>query len=339
MSVLKQIVIESDFDNKINDSILEDSVSNIPLGSPNRNFIHLDEKSSQKIDYLYEKMASCGSEFREYLSQEGEHKVLPVYCDNRSCDKPECKEHRLYKYRKEHQGQINVLNKSMRKPKGWVFSGWKIPINELDRTFCRKKLVFLFNLLKVFSVSEFSVHMEIKVYPKTHKDFGMAYLHFHVVSGGLKDLHFIRKKWGRQIKYETAIRPKSLGYYVSKYASKTPIFDYEPNRWYYHLLVYKTQMHRFSCKPEDSIKVGSEWVCLDVVLSEVKRELYRYSYLNPANSLRRNKKGRLQYFKILESPDKEREFSESVNFRWYNPKRIIEAKKKNHILEDFKNGL
>jgi len=281
-------------------SFLQNNAANEPLSSPYRNFSFSE---SEKIDSLNSRMERCGSDFKEYVSPLGEFKVLPVHCDNRACDKPECQKHRLYKYRRKHSGQINILNRSMRKPKAWVFTGWKFPIEKLDRSFCRKKLVFLFKLLKSLSVSEFSVHMEVKVYPKNHRDFGRGYLHFHVVSAGFKDLRFIRKRWGRQVRYEEAIKPESLGYYVSKYASKTPFFDFEPYRWYYHLLVYKTQMHRFSCKPDDSF-VKSDWVCLDSAINEARNCLYRSSYLNVNNRMSDKNKGSLLYFKILEPPPK-----------------------------------
>ena len=120
---------------------------------------------------------------------------------------------------------------------------------------------------------------------------------------GFKDLRFIRKKWDRQISFQYAIKPKTLGYYVSKYASKTPFFDYETNRQYYHLLVYKTQTHRFSCKPENIVLPYSDWGCLDAVSYEVKRALYRDSYLNP------NARNRY-YFEYLEpKPDPTKTFS------------------------------
>jgi hypothetical protein len=185
--------------------------------------------------------------------------------------------------------------------------------------------------------------MEIKVYPKTHKDFGMAYLHFHVVSGGFRNLKLLRKNWGRQISYEVAIRPKNLGRYVSKYASKTPFFDYELNRWYYHLLVYKTQMHRFSCKSEN-IKIGSSFVCLDAIIPEIKSAYYRDSYLNPKSQGK-------EYHSFIEPLPKE--FCNLYNyesffvkqdgnistskhsFRWYNPEMVYQKNRKNMVLEDF----
>ena len=69
-----------------------------------------------------------------------------------------------------------------------------------------------------------------------------------MVSGGIRNLEKVREMWDRQIRYEVAIWPMNLGFYVAKYASKSPIFDNEVLREYYHCLVYKTQMHRYSIK-------------------------------------------------------------------------------------------
>lgn len=248
----------------------------------------------EKVSKLYEKIANCGVNFNEYIAPDGCLKSLPVYCDNRSCDNPECKKHRLYKYRKSHQAQIDRLNQSMKKPKGWVFTGYKYPLDKFTREFCQSKLLELNKLLKNSSVSEFSIHMEIKVYPKGHSNYGYAYLHFHVVSAGFRDLRYIRSRWKRQIRYEEAINKKALGYYVSKYASKTPVFNCELSRGFYHNLVYKLQMHRFSCSPAGGSPSPSGWYSMDCLISEVKNELKKDWYLNP------NAKNKY-YYKILES--------------------------------------
>ena len=205
---------------------------------------------------------------------------------------------------KTHEQQIIFLNKSMKKPKAWIFTGWKLPIEEFTRDFLQQKLKRLFNICKNKSISEFSIHMEIKIYSPNHKDYGLAYLHFHVVTAGFPDLRFIRKIWGRQIKYESAIKPENLAWYVSKYAGKTPrIQDDQYLLESYHLLVYKLQMHRFSCRPDQKIITPSDWVNITSVISEIKGTLFRESYRNQNNY--NYKKGKKYYYKILEPPPPE----------------------------------
>lgn len=109
---------------------------------------------------------------------------------------------------------------------------------------------------------------------------GTAYLHFHVVSGGIRDFRYTQKRWGRHVRYEVAIKPKNLGDYVSKYASKTPKFFSECQRSRYHLLVYKLYMHRFSAKAEH-IQFGSDFLNVDLLILECQLAVYRDSYLNP----------------------------------------------------------
>ena len=114
----------------------------------------------------------------------------------------------------------------MKKPKGWVFSNVKLSY-PVDRELAQAELRRLYRLLdkskhrKYGSNSLFSIHMEIKLRSDTW------YLHFHVVSGGISNLRFVRQQWGHQIMYENAISPIDLGYHVSKYASKVPAF---PNK-------------------------------------------------------------------------------------------------------------
>ena len=201
--------------------------------------------------------------------------------------------HRLYLYLRNHLGQIKSLEDNVKSPLGWVFTGWKIPINELDRDFCKNKLKLLFDILKEYSETPFSIHMEIKVYRKDSKDYGFCYLHFHVVCGRIRNLKKVRNLWNRQVKYEVAIFPKNLGYYVSKYASKSPVFDNEELREYYHCIVYKLQMHRYSIKKIE-VEYESMYISMDSLKYEVKGCLYRDSWLNPNSKKKR-------YFKFLEN--------------------------------------
>lgn len=200
--------------------------------------------TQEKITEIFERIELCGNELIEIVSPTGnEIKEIIKHCDNRICNKPGCMEHRAYSYKRHHGEQINILNKSIIQPKAWIFTGWVFPY-PIDRDFCRQKLRELFNLLnnhKIGSITEFSIHMEVKL---REKDW---YLHFHVVSGGLGDMVFIRYLWGRVISYQYAIKKDNLASYVSKYASKTPLFKDDVERIYYLQYIYKTQTSRFSC--------------------------------------------------------------------------------------------
>lgn len=228
------------------------------------------------LDNFYEKYNSCSANNIEFVNKyNSEVFEVPVTCDNRACDNPLCQEHRRYKFQKQHGGQEHALQKSMRKPKGWVFTGWRYPVEYFTRDFCSSMFLKLFHLLNAQSLTEFSIHMEFKLYGD-----GTAYLHFHAVSGGLRDFRYTQKRWGRHVRYETAINPKNLGAYVSKYASKTPEFFSEYQKSCYHLLVYKLYMHRFSAKAEH-LQVESDFLNVDMLLLECQKTCYRDSYLNP----------------------------------------------------------
>ena len=278
-----------------------------PLSPPLRGTFY-SEKS--KLDILYEKLENCGEEEWEIIkSPTGEIFSKPVYCDNRCCNNPGCQKHRLYKYMREHQAQINETNKSMRKPKAWIFTGWKLEY-PIDRKFCQKKLLFLFKLLsdcKRGSVSEFSIHMELKVNDCN------VYLHFHVVSGGIRDLRFVRHRWERVVRFEKAISPKDLAYYVSKYASKTPAFPSDLHLEFYHLAVYKLQMHRFSSKAK-TLRPPSDYILMDMLVLECKYALMRDSYLNYKVNPKAKRKN--QYHPLLEKPPPRRINLEDFGLIW-----------------------
>jgi hypothetical protein len=133
--------------------------------------------------------------------------------------------------------------------------------------------------------------MEIKVYWKyldngdLNNAYGLCYLHFHVVSGGIRNLGEVQRLWGRVIKYQVAIHPMHLGFYVAKYASKSPVFDDDVIREYYHCLVYKTQMHRYSIKKLEVCRY-SDFIPMNVLRFEIRGALYRDSYLNPMSNNR-----------------------------------------------------
>jgi hypothetical protein len=65
------------------------------------------------------------------------------------------------------------------------------------------------------------------------------------------------------IRFQTAISPRNLSRYVSKYASKTPLFPNRDSFIQYAQTVYKLQMHRFSTIIK-RIPKESEWVLIEI---------------------------------------------------------------------------
>lgn len=197
------------------------------------------------LEHVSRRKAECCTKYKNFVdSVKSEIVSFPICCDNRSCSNQQCKDHRLYKFMSTHGSQIRTLNESMRSPKGFIFTGWKLK-PPVDRGFCQAQLKKIFRLLsdkKHGCVSEFSIHMELK--PELD---GSFYLHFHVVMAGVKDLRFVRAAYGRVIRYEKAIKPDELGFYVSKYASKVPAMVFAGSLEYFSVAVHKLQMHRFSC--------------------------------------------------------------------------------------------
>lgn len=253
-----------------------------PLSSPNSNF---DISRQEKLQNFHVKLESCGCNFQSFVAKESSDIVeFPVYCNNRACSNEGCIEHRHYLFKRNHEFQLQEMRSRIFKPKGWVFTGWRIPVHKLTRVFCQEKLSYLVKLLGVFSTTAFSVHMELKIKPPDSRYRNWTfYLHFHVVCGSINRLGVVRQRWGRQVKYESAIKEDALAFYVSKYASKTPYFDSPALRDSYHLLVYKTQMHRFSLSKKDCSLVdrNSDFYSYDLLVYEARACLYRDSYLNP----------------------------------------------------------
>jgi len=203
----------------------------------------------------------------------------------------------------------------MLKPKTWIFTGYVIPLEygvDYIRKFAREQMSKLFRILKnrkYGSLTGFSIHMEFKFKPN-----GTVYLHFHAVLGGLIDFHRVRREWGRVIRYEKAISPNAVAEYISKYASKTPSFlDSDLLQEFYHLLVYKTLMHRFSVTKSaaeenpDIIPLSpSGCYATPALLIEAKSAYMRDSYLNP-------KCDEMEYHPLLEPPLKFPDFTEPLD--------------------------
>jgi len=201
------------------------------------------------LAHIDAKIKNCGLESNEFVSSNSPSFFYkPCYCDNRCCSHLGCHEHRYYKYMSTHESQIESLDKNIKKPKAFIFTYGHISLENLSREFLQYALNKLVNLLYEYrhpnhgSPSAFSVHMELKMsvkYPSS------AYLHFHVVAGGVGDIRFMESKWGRVVRYQHAIKKNGLSHYISKYACKTPRFPSELHQQLYSVLVYKLQMHRF----------------------------------------------------------------------------------------------
>lgn len=206
--------------------------------------VTFDNDELSKLESIGKSIAKCGTVELEYYDVRlGNFVFEPQFCNNRICDVDGCRKHRRHLYMVQHNHQIFLLHQSMKNPKGWVFTNGHYPVDELPRKYFQDELKRLYKLLKEYASSEFSVHMEVKM-SVDHP--GTAYFHFHVVMAGTHDLKGLRKEYGFQIFYEDAIHPQTLGYYVSKYASKTPRFPSNFHQDWYALCVYKLQMNKFS---------------------------------------------------------------------------------------------
>jgi hypothetical protein len=270
------------------------------LSPPSSNFCFSD---IEKLDNFHVKSRNCGRYNQTFVSSSNSELIeFPIYCNNRSCNNEGCKEHRGYLFNRNHMGQISHVDDNIRKPKGWVFTGWVFPVPsnsfEVDniRRFLQEKLIYLYRLLTVFSLTAFSVHMEIKPYPQGHKNEGKMYVHFHVVSGYINKLRVVRQRWKRQILAEDAKAIENLNRYVSKYASKTPYFDSEYTQEMYHLLVYKLHMHRFSIGKKDcvlSVRSCGHFIPYSLleweVFTALKNDRFYHPFVDLYNERRRGK--------------------------------------------------
>lgn len=257
------------------------------LSSPTSNFVFSDVK---KIDNLYQKLSSCGKESVNIFDSSPEVYSwfsVPIYCNNRCCTNSDCKNHRGILFKNAHIHQISALMEHLEKPYAYIFTGYKLPLVNLSRRFIQSELRRLYDILKKSSISSFSVHMELKLYPEDHKDYGYCYLHFHVVSEYIKNIGLVRKKWKRVIRSERALTKNHIIPYIMKYSSKTPIFSNDLDKEFYHLLVYKTQMHRFCIFDEIShisVNNNSRYYSEEALLKEVynayKNDKYYHSFVD-----------------------------------------------------------
>jgi hypothetical protein len=74
--------------------------NNITFCSPYRNFQIQELEKLSKID---EKKSNCGMKSQVFIDTQTLDSIeFPIYCDNRLCSLDGCKNHRAYKFRREH---------------------------------------------------------------------------------------------------------------------------------------------------------------------------------------------------------------------------------------------
>lgn len=261
------------------------------------------------LSKVIERIQECGCKDFELINLKTTKTVLlPVFCNSRACDNPECQEHRGGLFKRKHLGQISAIQSSMQKPKAWVFTGYVIKQDSPTlRAFICEKTALLYQILKRLSSSEFSLHVEVKP-SKKYKD--CFYVHWHVVCGGLKDYHYAQTLWGRYVEYQKAKNIDSVAEYVAKYATKTPVHVGDSSWLNYLMVTYKLRLHRFSTVQGEITK--SDWTPVLKIISEGKRAL--------AHHRKRNDWGvPTDYIPYLDDrpPDVESEFSPCIKI--YQP--------------------
>lgn len=228
-----------------------------------------------KLDRLYERIDDCGKKGVWLINTcNGEEFEVKTYCNLKACDNPACIDHRGYLFSRKHKSKISDIQEDMsvgkNVPLSWVFTDSKLSY-PIDRKYCQERFKLCCRLVKKYSRSKYSIHMEIKLNDVD------AYLHFHVLSSGITDLKACRAEWNRVIRYEFAVYPKNISKYVAKYASKTPVFLSELHREFYHLVTYKLIMHRFGSKVREECG-ESVFQLLRSLYSEINRALERNPY-------------------------------------------------------------
>ena len=313
---IQEVLFQFDEEDSIILNEPQSNQKNDPISStcsPIRNLVKKKRLTdNQKLANFHNKIDVCGTTFYDVVKREtSDLHSVPVYCDNRACIKIGCQKHRRSQFRKEHNAQQQVVTKSMKKPKAWVFTGWHIDVLDMSpnefKSFAREKFLHLFRILKEVkfgAASEFSIHMELKF----NSD-DSVYLHFHVVMGGINcRIKTMRSLWGRVVKYEGAIEPEFVSEYVSKYASKTPDFQNSDfiRDWYF-LVTYKIQMHRFSISKNKAIfnpdvipLSPSKYYNYGALMFKAKCAYRRDSYLIPRFGKHRNEQR--VFHPLLEPP-------------------------------------
>ena len=203
----------------------------------------------QKVVSVLERIDNCGT--KEFEITNGDKFLkLPIHCNNRGCNNSLCQKSRGTLHTKNHNQQIQFLNKYIKSPKAWVFTGWVLNGSiEAIRSRGQQELIRLNHLLHRYSKSPFVVYMEYKI-----KDDGSYYLHFHAIGGSFGDIHLIQSLWGRIVKYERPlVDDKQILDYIKKYTAKTPVFSNQQIYEDYVELVYKAQMCRYSALRKDAI--------------------------------------------------------------------------------------
>lgn len=154
-----------------------------------------------------------------------------------------------------------------------MFTGWVLPIDQYLKEFSREKLINLFKLLDRYSKTQFVIYMEFKL-----KDESTVYLHFHVVTGSVGDIHQVQALWRRKVCYEYPIvSDDALLQYIRKYASKSPIFQSPSQQRDYVALTYKLQMCRYSVRKDpDFTKIKACCWPVPVLVGELQRGLQRH---------------------------------------------------------------
>jgi len=237
----------------------------------------------------------CGSENISLVSYDGSDFLeFPKCCDNRGCCSSDCESHRGVKHKQNHIQQIQWIQKYVRSPKSWVFTGYRLNLSVDEwREKAQSELIRLFRLLSESSKTPFVIYLEFKV----HAD-GSYYLHFHAVSGSVGDIHLIQARWGRIVRYEHPLTSEAvLIRYIKKYTGKTPLIyvsesshgdvksqpvtlsldAWRPYQEKYIAVTYKLQMCRYSVLRKEAIAefglFRSHWYIESLLVSECKSAL------------------------------------------------------------------
>ena len=222
-----------------------------------------------KNNYLalaYEHIENCGSKTVEMVNSQSNFIDVPVFCNNRACQSPECNAHRGKLHLKNHGSQVSYAEHYIKSPKSFVFTGWVLNCSIEDiREIARKQLIRLFELLTKQSKTTFIIYTEFKL-----KEDGSYYLHFHVVTGSVGDIHLTATLWGRKVLYEYPVKSsESLIKYIKKYTGKSPVLNNFEAQKEYLTLTYKLQMCRYDIprkKAEMEFKINSLQTCYPVSL-------------------------------------------------------------------------